>query len=307
MSLMTALVACTSHQHQAYNPATAQAMRVSQLPGYYDYQAPTPDPDTYALPFQQLDGYQVTGLRFPSSERNGQPGNLVDARYYQSHDSGRKPLLIVLPIWATHTFPSTVVSNGYALHSGGEANVLWMQGDGAIFDWFVIADVPDEESFYREVHAAVERFRAVAIDVRRLIDWAETRPEIDSSRIGIIGFSMSALVGANVAGNDPRVDTAVYVLGGAHPWHMMAECNLVVEYMRKSVSATLDWDQEKYRSYFREQLYYGDPALWRGHYRPQNTLIIESSKDDSGRNESKSERNSTEPLDIARAERSLAL
>ena len=280
IALVALLSACTTHEHQAYNSASAQAMPVSQLPDYYGYHAPAPQPEHYELPFQQLDGYRVSGLRFPSSEQNGQPGNLVDARYFQSDHSGRKPLLIVLPIWATHTFPSTVISNGYALHTGGEVNVLWMQGDGPLFDWFEIADVPDEEHFHDAVDEAVGRFRAVAIDIRRLIDWAETRPEIDSSRIGIIGFSMSALVGANVAGNDPRVDTAVYVLGGARPWDMMAECNLVVEYMRKSVSDTLEWDQEQYRAYFREQMRYGDPALWRGQYRPQNTLIVESSKDD---------------------------
>ncbi|QFU74283.1 hypothetical protein EY643_00700 [Halioglobus maricola] len=248
--------------------------------GFYDYTPALVQPDTYALPFEQIDGYHVSGIRFPSSERNGQPDNLVDARYFRSHGMGKKPLLIVLPIWATHTFPSTVVANGYALHSEGEANVLWMQGDGAIFDWFHIAEVDSEAEFRHEVEAASERFRAVVIDVRRLIDWAESQPEIDTSRIGIIGFSMSALVGANVAGNDPRISTAVYVLGGARPGDMMAECNLVVEYMRKRVTKTLDWSQEQYRDYFHQMLAEGDPANWQGHYRPEGTLIIESSKDD---------------------------
>jgi dienelactone hydrolase len=277
------LQACTAHEHQAYNPSRPEGsytMAASQGSGYYDYRAPTPQAQTYPLPFQQVEGYAVSGIRFSSSERNGQPGNLVDARYFRSYASGRKPLLIVMPIWATHTFPSTVISNGYALHSEGEANILWMQGDGALFDWFEIADIESEQEFHQAVTEAAERFRAVAIDVRRLIDWAETRPEIDTSRIGLIGFSMSALVGANVAGNDPRINTAVYVLGGARPGDMMADCNLVVQYMREEVSETLGWTQQQYREYFQEQLTYGDPARWQGHYRPENTLIIESGKDD---------------------------
>ncbi len=284
VSLLGTMLGCTSHIHQPYEPARAaqqvQAIPVAQRPTYYDYERYRPVVETYALPFQQIDGYAVSGIRFPSSELNGQPDNLVDARYFRSNTPGPRPLLIVLPIWATHTFPSTVISNGYALHSKGEANVLWMQGDGALFDWFELADVDSEAAFDSAIDAAVNRFRAVAIDVRRLIDWAEAQPEIDSSRIGIIGFSMSALVGANVAGNDPRVHTAVYVLGGAHPWDMMAECNLVVQYMRESVSESLGWDQEQYRAFFRDKLRYGDPALWRGSYRSENTLIIESSKDD---------------------------
>ena len=72
----------------------------------------------------------------------------------------------------------------------------------------------------------------------------------------------------------------VDVLGGAHPGDMMAECNLVVEYMRESVQETLGWDHDQYRQYFRRALAEGDPARWRGQYRPEGTLIIESSKDD---------------------------
>lgn len=280
---MVLLCACTAHEHQPYNQyqsIAGQTMPAAQRAGFYNYHAPAPTPVTYDLPFQQVEGYSLFGIRFPSSELNGQPDNLVDARYFQSRKRGRKPLLIVLPIWATHTFPPTVVSNGYALHSAGEANILWMQGNGHLFNWFQLADMETEAEFTAAVSEASNRFRAVTIDTRRLIDWAETRPEIDTSRIAIIGFSMSALVGANVAGNDNRISTAVYVLGGARPWDMMAECNLVVQYMREQVSETLGWDREQYRDFFHQQLTFGDPARWRGHYRPENTLIIESSKDD---------------------------
>jgi dienelactone hydrolase len=281
LAVLALLSACTSHEHQAYDPVvTAHRQYVSHETGYYDYSAPVPRPKFYPLPFQQIKGYHLEGMRFPSSETNGQPGNLVDARYFRSLTPGKKPLLIVLPIWATHTFPATVVANGFALHSEGEANVLWMQGDGPLYDWFELADIDNEAEFVDTVEQSSARFRAVTIDTRRLLDWAQTRPEIDSSRIGIIGFSMSALVGANVAGNDRRIHTAVYVLGGAQPWNMMAECNLVVEYARKQVSENLGWSQEQYRAFFREQMRYGDPALWQGRYRPENTLVIESSQDD---------------------------
>lgn len=283
LALSLLLPACTSHEHQAYSPSVAPGYYTtpaSSHSGYYDYSARTPQPQTYELPFQQIEGYTLTGLRFPSSEENGQPGNLVDARYFRSQKPGPKPLLIVMPIWATHTFPATVVSNGYALHSGGEANILWLQGDGPLFDWFELADIESEGQFITDVETSTNRFRAVAIDTRRLIDWAESQAEIDTSRIGIIGFSMSALVGANIAGNDKRISTAVYVLGGARPWDMMAECNLVVQYMREEVSETLGWSQEQYREFFRQQLVFGDPARWKGRYRPENTLIIESGKDD---------------------------
>ncbi|MEM1111684.1 MAG: hypothetical protein AAGI11_07235 [Pseudomonadota bacterium] len=220
-------------------------------------------------------------MSFPSSGANGQQGNLVRARYYRSlaPSSPRKPLLIVLPIWATHTFPGTVITNGYSQHSQGAAHILWMQGKEPLFDWFSLPKHETEAAFEAAVDESMERFRSVAIDIRRLIDWAETQPDIDSQRIGIIGFSMSAIVAANVAGVDSRIHTAVYVLGAAEVWDVMAECNLVVEYMRKGVQKQLGWDQQEYRAFFREKFRDGDPGLWLGAYRSENTLIIEGATD----------------------------
>ena len=282
--LAVLLGGCTHHQHLPFDAARSgyYTLPVAYYSNIFDYQAPDPQPETFPMPVRQIEGYHVYGIRFPSSEYNGQPGNLVEARYFESRTPtvAPKPLLIVMPIWDTHTFPSTIMANGYALHSQGAVNVLWLQGEGHLFDWFHLADLADGAAFEAEVDRSVERFRAAAVDTRRLLDWVETRPEIDARRIGIIGFSMSAMVAANVAGNDPRIHTAVYVVGGAHPWDVMTECQVVVGYMRKHAMKNLGWDREQFRAFFRAKLAQGDPALWRGRYRPENTLIVESSRDD---------------------------
>ncbi|MEM9254335.1 MAG: hypothetical protein AAGA91_02745 [Pseudomonadota bacterium] len=276
------LSACISHQHLAYEgtPANYYAVPASYN-DYYAYAAEYPTPETFRLPFRQLEGYYVHGIRFPSSEYNGQRDNLIEARYFRSlkQDGRPKPLLIVLPIWATHTFPSTVMANGYALHSQGDANILWLQGDAPLFDWFVLGSASTEQEFTSELAKASARFRAAVIDIRRLLDWAETRPEIDSSRMGLIGFSMSAVVAANVAGNDSRVQTAVYVMGGALPWDILTECGVPAGFMGKRVTSNLGWSQEHLRDYLREALSFGDPARWKGRYRPDKTLIVEGTKD----------------------------
>jgi pimeloyl-ACP methyl ester carboxylesterase len=278
------LSACTNHDHRPYagQDHGARLVPASQLPGPFDYSAATPKPITYPLPHRQLDGYLAEGIQFPSSIENGQPDNMVRARYYRSRQqpARARPLLIVLPIWDTHTYPSTTTVAGYARHSGGDAHILWPMGDNPLFDYFAIGRLESFEETEREIDLSVQRFRAAVIDLRRLLDWAETRPEIDSGRIGIIGFSMGALVGANLAGNDPRVDTAVYMVGGTRPWDIIAECQVVVGWARKRMKRALDWDQEQFRAYFHDKLAFGDPALWQGRYNAANTLIIEASEDD---------------------------
>lgn len=63
-----------------------------------------------------------------------------------------------------------------------------------------------------------EKLRATmlqcAMDVRRTIDFVVSHPEFDSSRIGITGTSLGAIVTALVTGIDNRIHSAAYILGG---------------------------------------------------------------------------------------------
>lgn len=52
-------------------------------------------------------------------------------------------------------------------------------------------------------------------DVRRTIDWIETRPEFDSTKIGLSGTSLGAIVGSMTFAVEPRIDAYCSLLGGA--------------------------------------------------------------------------------------------
>jgi uncharacterized protein len=57
--------------------------------------------------------------------------------------------------------------------------------------------------------------RQTVVDVRRGLDLLARRPECDSHRLGLIGFSFGALTGAMVAGSDARIRSTVLLSGGA--------------------------------------------------------------------------------------------
>ena len=78
-------------------------------------------------------------LELPSVGENGQPGNLVTARYYEGKRSGAKPLVIVLPIWGIHDYPSND-HLGRPAESAAPAtiNVLQILGERPLFDWQAI-------------------------------------------------------------------------------------------------------------------------------------------------------------------------
>lgn len=58
-------------------------------------------------------------------------------------------------------------------------------------------------------------------DTKRAIDWLQRRPEIDPERIGLIGISLGAILGSVVLGVEPRIHSAVLILGGVDLAHVL--------------------------------------------------------------------------------------
>jgi len=58
-------------------------------------------------------------------------------------------------------------------------------------------------------------------DVRRAIDWLARQPEVDPSRIALVGLSLGAIMGATALGVEPRLHSAVLILGGVDLAHIL--------------------------------------------------------------------------------------
>ena len=89
--------------------------------------------------------YEHRLLEIPSVGDNNQPDNLVTASYYRSIVPGSHPLVIVLPIWGTYTYPPRKMSKFVQNHAYGQAHVLHMHGERYFLDWDRLAEAPDEE------------------------------------------------------------------------------------------------------------------------------------------------------------------
>jgi uncharacterized protein len=61
-----------------------------------------------------------------------------------------------------------------------------------------------------------EQSQTQIVDLRRGIDYLNTRPEIDHAHIGLMGFSLGALIGGVLAGVDSRVCAVILVSGGGN-------------------------------------------------------------------------------------------
>lgn len=102
-----------------------------------------------------------------------------------------------------------------------------------------------------------------AVDLRRAVDWAATRGDLDGGRIGYLGFSMSAFLGVPFVAVDERVRAACFALGGAGLFHFLI----------RQVEAGSRADQELVAELV-------DPLHWAGRIAPRPVLQVNSRTDE---------------------------
>jgi dienelactone hydrolase len=230
---------------------------------------------TGALPI-----YELRLIEMPSIGDNGQDDNLVTARYYRSALPGPRPLVIVLPIWGSFTYPPRKISSSIQRLSDGGVHVLHVQGDNHLADWSGFITAADESEFLELWREAVERQRVTIVDVRRLVDWVERRPEIDSARIGLIGFSLGAVVAGTIATQEPRLAAVVTVMGGSDLHSIIANCDgKRATSVQAKAAESFGWDREELAARLEPITSVLDPANYPNRVDPRRVLMIDAQRD----------------------------
>lgn len=224
--------------------------------------------------------YELRMLEIPSVGDNGQTGNLVTARYFRSIKPGPRPLVIVLPIWGTYTYPPRKTSSSIQRLSDGAVHVLHVQGDDYVADWSALVAAENEAEFLGLWRQATERLRVHIIDVRRLIDWAEHQPEIDSGRVALVGFSISAIVAGTIATQEPRFAATVTVMGGSHLHSVLAYCDgRRATSIQVKAHQSFGWGHERLEAELESVMSVLDSANYPNRVDPRSVLIIDAERD----------------------------
>jgi dienelactone hydrolase len=113
-----------------------------------------------------------------------------------------------------------------------------------------------------------------------LVDWAEARNEIDAARIGLIGFSHSAITAGVAAVNELRLAAAVLVMGGAHPHRVLAVCGHHVGRTRDQILQRFGWTAADYEQAIQPFFRPIDAAHYPGRADPSRILIFDSHEDE---------------------------
>jgi dienelactone hydrolase len=276
------LLGCTAHIYTPFQPGVRTRAEQQSEPRILAYEkGPVPFENSILQQDPKM-AYQVRHLKIPSIGENGQKGNLIEALYYRSNTAGKLPLVIVLPIWGDGfglTYPPKKITSTLRLHSHGGMHILRVLGESDIFDWEEFSEAETEEKFLSNMTRIAQREAINIIDVSRLVDWAEARDEINSSRIGLIGFSRSAVTAGMVTVNEPRFAAVVLVMGGAHPHRILAACDGDVGWPRGRILDRFGWTAADYERAIEPFFRPINAANYPGRADPSRILIFDSRND----------------------------
>ncbi len=285
LPLVVLLAGCIGRLHTPYDPSESAEVvpaAPTSAPGedvfaYVAEQSPQPRRTRLA---NVRRNYDKILLEFPAVAGRGQPPVSLTAHYYRSKDSAARKLVIVLPIWGSYRYPPQKVAKTLRRRSRGEIHVLEVLGTERLFFWDEMAAAPTEDAFIQIARDMTGRVMDTVIGIRQLVDWAAAQDEVDPDQIGLVGFSMGAIVAAMALGADDRFAAGVLMMGAAKPGEVFATCNGYPGEVRSAIRERFGWSQERYQGLFEELFAPGDPARFAGRYQPERLLIMDGAFDD---------------------------
>jgi cephalosporin-C deacetylase-like acetyl esterase len=245
-------------------------------------------------PYQQYLPLYADDPAAPLGVRQEGTGKFQGGRWgkitYAGKGAEKVPALIYLPDTASakHPAPCLILLHGL----GGNKEMMTPLAQflaGAGYASFMIDEAGQGErnsaganvfpTFTSEqdmTKSLVDDGVATVVDLRRGIDYLQSRPDIAKDKIGLIGFSLGALEGAILGGVDDRVKAVALVSGGGNLGEIIADQaknnqSLGGHYAALLAGTTADQ--------LEDQLAPVDPLNFVGHIAPR-PLLMEHGRND---------------------------
>jgi fermentation-respiration switch protein FrsA (DUF1100 family) len=123
-------------------------------------------------------------------------------------------------------------------------------------------------------HRLRDGYMQTVIDYRRALDYLETRADIDSKRVTLIGVSMGGIMGAVLGGVEPRIKCPVLLVAGADRGLMSRVSQIAVWKQIRAENPNIDFNEVS------RIMAPADPLNFIDKISPRPVLMINGSKDE---------------------------
>jgi len=212
-------------------------------------------------------------LKFPSARSSPIPEhNTVWCRFWQPKDGAKRRPAAILLHWLGGSFDTLEIIGQRLAEQGIATLMLYMPGYGPRK---AKEAGPNEKLTKKDMEAMILGLHQTVLDVRRAGDWLAQRPDVEPSRIGLVGISLGAVVGSLTAGIDDRFGRSVFLIGGGD---LPA---IVMHGSKETVEAKIRLEKEGLTvEKLREQWRDVEPLTFASRIRPEETLLINADADE---------------------------
>lgn len=267
---------CVSQSRIAYHGTPSAGLHLASVSG------PTCLPTAAgigAAPDGTAWGHERLLLYRAGSEPSASPRG-PDALAYVSPAPGRKRWVVVLPIWGASDYPPKKTIRWLLKGSDGRfTNVLWVQNNRRLLVFDGLARARSPREFSRQLARSAARINAAAAEVEDLVEWVRRRPDTDPDRIGIVGFSIGAIVGSLIMGRDSLYSAGVFVMVGGDLGEILGSCYGREREVRDRAMKLFGWSREEYVRRVNEGLSSVDPERVAGDINPACVLYVDARHD----------------------------
>lgn len=214
---------------------------------------------------RESNSYRVFEVSMPAGLEGDHDDTLISFEFYEQRSQGPSPVVMFLPILngqkhLMRPFARYFASHGYSA---------------------VIVDNVQRKTLLEDIIDPEPAIRRTIQRHRRVIDWIETRPDLDRSRIGVFGASLGGFNALFLAAVDDRVSAVVPALAGGSLAEVLVTSNehrirLAVDDVRDE----LGLDDAQLLDYLQEKIQTDTLVLGR-HIHADRVLMVLAKHDDA--------------------------
>jgi dienelactone hydrolase len=214
---------------------------------------------------RESNSYRVLEVSMAAGLQGDDDDTPISFEFYEQIADGSSPVIVLLPILngqkhLMRPFATYFAQHGYAA---------------------VIVDNLQRRSLLEDMIDPEPAIRRTIQRHRRVIDWVETRPDLDGSRIGVFGASLGGFNALFLSAFDSRVSAVVPALAGGSLAEVLVASNerriiRAVDEVRNELSlddaALLEYLQDKIQT---------DTLVVAEHIHPDRVLMVLAEDDEA--------------------------
>jgi dienelactone hydrolase len=214
---------------------------------------------------RESNSYRVFEVSMPARLEGDDDDTLISFEFYEQRAGGPSPVVLLLPILNGQKHLMRPFATYFAAH-----------GYSA-----VIVDTVQRKSLLEDMIDPEPAIRRTIQRHRRVIDWIESRPDLDNSKIGVFGASLGGFNALFLAASDDRVSAVVPALaGGSLAEVLVTSDERRIKLAVEGVKDELGLDDSQLLGYLQEKIQ-TDTLVFGKHIHADRVLMVLAEHDDA--------------------------